>query len=379
MKNYLFFTLLLVYAFAKAQTALHNYGNLKIHPTGQIGFHTDVINDGISNDNDGLAGFYNDNRMLTFSGTNQMNFENVELEVDDDLSLLTSIGITGELDFISGRFITPRINPNIRLKFLNNNFYFDSNDNKHVDGFNEFSGSIDFTFPIGDEFELKPLGISNYTEKQFVAAYFKEDPNTPTTFVSGFDTSVFEPSLDIVSTTEFWYLDSSGTADVTLHWTLSSNVSSLVNNLSQLRIAAWNATTNKWDNLGNDSFTGTVNEGTITTKINATQEYTIYTLASILENGNDILVYNGITPDGDGINDTLIIRGLEDIPDNELIIYNRWGVAVYQKENYDNSFSGISEGRVTTSQDEKLPEGTYFYVLKIGNKENLAGYIYINR
>ncbi|MEE2802710.1 MAG: gliding motility-associated C-terminal domain-containing protein [Bacteroidota bacterium] len=379
MKNYLFFTLLLVYAFAKAQTALHNYGNLKIHPTGQIGFHTDVINDGISNDNDGLAGFYNDNRMLTFSGTNQMNFENVELEVDDDLSLLTSIGITGELDFISGRFITPRINPNIRLKFLNNNFYFDSNDNKHVDGFNEFSGSIDFTFPIGDEFELKPLGISNYTEKQFVAAYFKEDPNAPTTFVSGFDTSAFEPSLDIVSTTEFWYLDSTGTADVTLHWTSSSNVSSLVNNLSQLRIAAWNATTNKWDNLGNDSFSGTVNEGTITTKINATQEYTIYTLASILENGNDILVYNGITPDGDGINDTLIIRGLEDIPDNELIIYNRWGVAVYQKENYDNSFSGISEGRVTTSQDEKLPEGTYFYVLKIGNKENLAGYIYINR
>ncbi|PQJ18669.1 gliding motility-associated C-terminal domain-containing protein [Nonlabens tegetincola] len=379
MKNYLFFTLLLVYAFAKAQTALHNYGNLKIHPTGQIGFHTDVINDGISNDNDGLAGFYNDNRMLTFSGTNQMNFENVELEVDDDLSLLTSIGITGELDFISGRFITPRINPIIRLKFLNNNFYFNSNDNKHVDGFNEFSGSIDFTFPIGDEFELKPLGISNYTDKQFVAAYFKEDPNTPTTFVSGFNTSAFEPSLDIVSTTEFWYLDSTGTADVTLHWTLSSNVSSLVNNLSQLRIAAWNATTNKWDNLGNDSFTGTVNEGTITTKINATQEYTIYTLASILENGNDILVYNGITPDGDGINDTLIIRGLEDIPDNELIIYNRWGVAVYQKENYDNSFSGISEGRVTTSQDEKLPEGTYFYVLKIGNKENLAGYIYINR
>ncbi|PQJ17918.1 hypothetical protein [Nonlabens tegetincola] len=117
MKNYLFFTLLLVYAFAKAQTALHNYGNLKIHPTGQIGFHTDVINDGISNDNDGLAGFYNDNRMLTFSGTNQMNFENVELEVDDDLSLLTSIGITGELDFISGRFITPRINPIIRLNF----------------------------------------------------------------------------------------------------------------------------------------------------------------------------------------------------------------------------------------------------------------------
>ena len=50
-----------------AQTALYNSGNLQIHQDGQLGLHTNLINDGILDQNLGLAGFYGD-APLTASG-----------------------------------------------------------------------------------------------------------------------------------------------------------------------------------------------------------------------------------------------------------------------------------------------------------------------
>ena len=47
-----------------AQEALHNYGNLKIHDNGAMGFHHDLINDGTTDDNRGLAGFYSNNDIV---------------------------------------------------------------------------------------------------------------------------------------------------------------------------------------------------------------------------------------------------------------------------------------------------------------------------
>ncbi|MCG9794056.1 gliding motility-associated C-terminal domain-containing protein, partial [Flavobacterium algicola] len=93
-----------------------------------------------------------------------------------------------------------------------------------------------------------------------------------------------------------------------------------------------------------------------------------------------------VSPNGDGDNDIFYIRGLECFPDNTVEIYNRWGVLVFERTNYNNNdraFKGVSEGRVTVSQGAELPEGTYFYVLKYKDSESngrqKAGYLYINR
>ena len=60
---------------------------------------------------------------------------------------------------------------------------------------------------------------------------------------------------------------------------------------------------------------------------------------------------------------------------------------VYDASGYNNndvSFKGISNGRVTISRGEELPDGTYFYVIKVLDdigvlKLDKAGYLYINR
>lgn len=93
-------------------------------------------------------------------------------------------------------------------------------------------------------------------------------------------------------------------------------------------------------------------------------------------------VYNYISPNGDGANDTFIIDGLRDIfLDFDLMIYNRWGTLVWSGNNNTEDWDGFAnKGLVTGSQI--LPDGTYFYVLSLRDKdyqEPLTGYIYLTK
>ncbi|MFH6962647.1 gliding motility-associated C-terminal domain-containing protein [Flavobacterium plurextorum] len=95
-------------------------------------------------------------------------------------------------------------------------------------------------------------------------------------------------------------------------------------------------------------------------------------------------MYNAVSPNGDGINDSFLIKGLDKFPDNRVQIYNRWGVKVYDAKAYnekDNMFFGFSEGRDTIKKDEGLPAGTYFYILEYKKGEETlkrSGYLFIN-
>ncbi|MGA9637978.1 gliding motility-associated C-terminal domain-containing protein, partial [Flavobacterium sp.] len=99
-----------------------------------------------------------------------------------------------------------------------------------------------------------------------------------------------------------------------------------------------------------------------------------------------IKVLNALTPNNDGDNDYLHIEGLDCFSNNAVEIYNRWGVLVFETNNYnnkDNVFNGYSRGRVTVSQSEGLPTGTYFYIIKYvdlnGDGMQKSGYLYLSR
>lgn len=130
----------------------------------------------------------------------------------------------------------------------------------------------------------------------------------------------------------------------------------------------------------------TLNNETITDTSNNpdTPEPDDPTIVALL---GDLIIYNGISDDGDGVNDAFAIKGIERFPDNLVEIYNRWGVKVFDQNGYGQpgakKFSGISDGRSTINKNQKLPEGTYYWILKYkdGNGVNRekAGYLYINR
>ena len=91
-------------------------------------------------------------------------------------------------------------------------------------------------------------------------------------------------------------------------------------------------------------------------------------------------VYNAVSPNGDGSNDTFFIDGLRDIFVNfELLIYNRWGKHLWTGNNNKSDWDGYVEEGVGSTL---APAGTYFYILHLNDpnySEPLTGYLYINR
>jgi gliding motility-associated-like protein len=93
----------------------------------------------------------------------------------------------------------------------------------------------------------------------------------------------------------------------------------------------------------------------------------------------EITIPEGFSPNGDGINDNFVIRGLEKYPDNILVIFNRWGNKVYEVDGYLNDWDGKNMFGVTVGGND-LPEGTYFYILKYGKDQTpIKGYVYLKR
>jgi gliding motility-associated-like protein len=95
-----------------------------------------------------------------------------------------------------------------------------------------------------------------------------------------------------------------------------------------------------------------------------------------------IYAYNGISPNGDGNNDKFIISCIENFENNIVRIYNRAGALVYENERYDNLtsyFEGFGN-RGLYIGGEKLPDGTYFYIIDKNNGDDPeSGYLELMR
>lgn len=74
----------------------------------------------------------------------------------------------------------------------------------------------------------------------------------------------------------------------------------------------------------------------------------------------DLFIPDIITPNSDGFNDTWVIKDLEQFPDNEVVILNRWGDKIFEEKPYQNDFDGKLWG-------QNLPEATYYYMLKLNS------------
>jgi gliding motility-associated-like protein len=95
----------------------------------------------------------------------------------------------------------------------------------------------------------------------------------------------------------------------------------------------------------------------------------------------NVFLPKGISPNGDGKNDRLIIPGILSNMKNKLTIFNRWGSAVYESDNYKNDWSGqTNKAFDLLSTDGLLPDGTYYYVIDfMGVRPTIGAYVYINR
>lgn len=86
-----------------------------------------------------------------------------------------------------------------------------------------------------------------------------------------------------------------------------------------------------------------------------------------------IFVYNTFTPNGDGVNDTWIVKNIEQFVHSKVWIYNRVGNLVYHETNYQNDWDGTFNG-------QELPEATYYYIIDLGvGRDPIKGHVTIIR
>lgn len=94
----------------------------------------------------------------------------------------------------------------------------------------------------------------------------------------------------------------------------------------------------------------------------------------------ELIIPNAFSPDGDGVNDVWEIQGLNTGKAYRLRVFNRWEIKVYESTLYNNDWTGTSNIQSFISADNRLPEGTYFYVIEWedGTPPN-RGFLYIKR
>ena len=92
------------------------------------------------------------------------------------------------------------------------------------------------------------------------------------------------------------------------------------------------------------------------------------------ENSYCVDLPQGLSPNGDGFNDCLILDHLEDREDIDKIeVFNRYGTKIYELNEYVDQWCGDDqEGKI-------VPVGTYFYIIYFNStKEPITSWIYVN-
>lgn len=388
-----------------------NTGDLSVAPNTQLSTlfsfdnksSGDVLIDGsfiayANFNNDGLVTYSNTSTGKTFfigtqqqliSGTEVAHFQNIVFENISGLvpfQLNTIIEIGKNAEFKKG--IVDADTYNGKMIFDQNAFHTDASNLSFVDGKVENKGNLDFEFPVGDQFYFRP----SYHEKganvnnAYTTQYFLQNVGNQHPYTSKDDTII---TIDEV---EYWNLtQDQGSEKIVLSLTLDTNTTpaSFFEEKpdTQLGIVRWDDTAKKWVNEGGvttDLVTGANYSKLITTQVGG---YGLFTIAMVKKADipdSDLIIYNAISPNGDGLNDSFYIKGINQYPENRVEIYNRWGVKVFDAASYNESdvmFKGYSDGRGTVKRGEGLPAGTYFYVLKYTKGTQpieKTGYLYIS-
>ncbi|MDO5978124.1 gliding motility-associated C-terminal domain-containing protein [Flavivirga spongiicola] len=407
-KNVALGLFLFVSLITMAQTS--NLGELSILPNTQMGVVDDfnntttasVMNNGelfvYSNfNNDGLFSYFdsNNNGLTRFEGTSiqqitgnalsefyNVLFNNTSSAFSFELS--GDISVVNTAEFFQGIVKNDDFGGNITFEQLAD--HINTSNTSYVDGSVYKNGDTAFEFPIGDNGFYRSSAISTPDNSNdiFASKYFLENSDTlhPHALATGV--------IEFIDNTEYWTITrDQGVANVivTLSWDTNTTPLEISNApATAIRIVRWDAIQGFWVD---EASIVDIDNQTVTT-VAEVSGYGVFTLATVKEDIillDDVIVYNGLSPNGDGNNDFFLIDGIAKYPDNTVQIFNRWGVKVFETTSYNetnNVFKGISDGRITINEKEQLPVGTYFYIVEYnpgGNQSQAvkkAGYLYIN-
>ena len=301
--------------------------------TGQINFDSDLPQ--IINHNDQSIA------TLTVSGGGEKQFL-ANITIQTELKLESGILLSGN----GARII---MNETVAVK--------GGSDLSHIQGPVERSGKGDWLFPIGNGATYLPVEITNVTDPAAKATV------TLNELASG-QVLTGDPEVAKLSTKRYWELVLGGGKldDSKINLPVVGE-EGLTGDFSLLVVGGSNNATGSYVSLGQSNLTGTLTAGSVTSE--RSPSYSFFTVAAI-PGEHGIEVFNAVSPNGDGKNEFMKIRNIEFYPDNQVIIVNRWGDRVFEMSGYNNDQKNF-RGESNINGNNKLPGGTYFYSINLGD------------
>ena len=372
LKNFLYIAFFLVGFIASAQTALYNSGTIQLHGNAQLGFHTNFINDSDFETTSGLVGFYG-NTPIQIQGAIAPTIFDAELFVPSNLFLSTPVNISNNFNFIEGNVLSSLNNQVVFLNFLENAFFTGENDASKVTGFAAITDKSTFSFPVGDQTQLRPLIIeSDAINNLAICAYLRQNPGNPSSIAESFDLEQRISRIGAITDREFWILQGDVPSTVTLSWNPQSDLANLGDTVEDIIIVGWLKSSNLWVEIGNTAFSGDLNQGFLVSEKFVPSDFAAITFGTLplpldtFALNNPTLGNYFVSPNGDGINDFLVIDNLDESPNNNLQIYNRFGQKVFEMDNYTNQFNGFSnQNNLVLNRSDGLSQGIYFYIVSL--------------
>jgi len=214
-------------------------------------------------------------------------------------------------------------------------------------------------------------------------AYFFEDPNSPSTFATSFNTSTKVGGLGAISNIEFWRLEGSVPSTVQITWNDRSNIGALVSDINTLGIVGWRKSSARWVSISSNGAVGDITQGFITSDSFIPDDYEVITFGDGVGEATELIGTDNflVTPNGDGVNDALVIPETDLSPNNSIQIFNRFGLKVFEMNNYSNEFTGYATtNNFVIAKDKGLASGVYFYILYLDDIDlNFQGFLYLAR
>jgi len=129
---------------------------------------------------------------------------------------------------------------------------------------------------------------------------------------------------------------------------------------------------------------GDLSQGFVTSASFIPDDYEIITFADNLGEASELITTDNflVTPNGDGINDVLEIPEISLSPSNTIHIFDRYGLKVFEMENYTNTeFNGTATtNNFVIAKDKGLPSGVYFYIISLHDIDlDFQGFLYLAR
>ncbi len=348
-----------------------NSGQIYLGREASVGIHGDLINTGSWVSDANTFGFYGEEE-IRVQGNIPIEATYLEIAKDQgNVELQNSIIISEICLFVSGDFITnPAVEANL-LEFVSGGTPFGSGQLSKTRGWTRALDRDQFTFPLGGLDSYHPLTFqANEPLAVVSAAYVDENPTTPVSLPFSFNTGLKDFRIGDISPQGFWFFRASGIASLSLAWSSADNLGAIAEQLNEIILVGWNRNRSIWEPIEIASRSGGVNQGGLTTNLfnpGVYEAFALATVSALFEDGNAVAGDYFVSPNGDGINDALVLEHLElEGKNNQIHIFNRAGQKVFEFTNYTNQFTGFANtGSSFFGSGARLPDGVYYYIVEL--------------